>query len=250
MHAMEKRDTQGEIVLVAVLKNKRDLALLRRARWYRIPERYAPKRKFWYLAFYQPASFGRAGKRVRYYARVLRRGIARRLVLLPREHSHPRATERYVKLTLGALKALPHPIYNRAPRRVSFKFTTLARLMRARTILELYGVVRTEDILRNALRRAGITAIPQYGVRCDASKRYFLDFAIFTSNKKIAIECDNIKAHSGARQREKDRAKDAFLRRRDWTVLRFTERDVISDIETCIARIQQAVRAPAKAKFA
>ena len=238
-----KRNNEGEtVVLVAVLKSRRDLRILREERWYRIPERYAPKRKFWYLAFYQPAVFGREGKRIRYYAQVLSRSTVSRIELLPRERMHPRAHEGYVRLTIGALRYLPRPIRNTAPRRISFCFTTLKRLVHSKTILELYNVARTEEILQRALRRAGIAAVPQYYVRAGKNKRYYLDFAVFAGSKAIAIECDNIKAHSWARQRERDRIKDAFLRRRGWSMFRFTERDIVSDVEACMARIWRVIQ--------
>lgn len=237
---MRKQKEDEMVVLVSVLRSRRDLAIVQHQHWYRIPEKYAPKREFWYLAFYQPAAFGRKGGCIRYYVRVRGRGTARRIDLLPREQRHPRAQELYVYLKLGAVKELPQPIYNRAPRRVSFKFTTLACLLRARTILELYGVARTEEIVRRALARVGIAAIPQYCVRLNRRKRYFLDLAIIARGKMIAIECDNFKAHSGARQREKDRMKDIVLRRRGWRVFRFTERDIVSDVAGCVMRVKQA----------
>ena len=68
---MRKKSAPEEAVLVGVLKNRRDLDLLFREHWYRIPVFYMPKRKFRYLAFCQPAAFGRGGKSMRYYARVL-----------------------------------------------------------------------------------------------------------------------------------------------------------------------------------
>ena len=242
----KERERRERVVLVSVLKSRRDLAIVRREHWYRIPERYAPKRNFWYLAFYQPAVFGREGKRIRYYARVLGRRSVPRLSLLPRERTHPQARERYVRLRVGAILSLPRPVRNIAPpRRISFCFTTLKRLLHSRTILEMYGVARTEEVMERALRRADIAAIPQYYVRAGnkgVHKRYRLDFAVFGAHGAVAIECDNARAHAGARQREKDSAKDRYLRRRGWAVLRFTERDILSDAEGCIAHVCRALR--------
>ena len=58
----------------------------------------------------------------------------------------------------------------------------------------------------------------------------------------IAIECDNKKAHSGLRQREKDKMKNAFLRRHGWLMIRLPEEKIVSDLKGCIVRIKKAVR--------
>lgn len=40
-------------------KNKEDRTILFKKKWYRIPLAYVPKRRFNYIAFYQPVLFGR-----------------------------------------------------------------------------------------------------------------------------------------------------------------------------------------------
>src|SRR3989344_2667020 len=143
---MFKNDTKDndKIVLVSVLKNKRDLDALMAEKWYRIPLAHSPARKFKYLAFYQPVSFGRRGKRILYYARVLNYQITKRKNLLPKETGHPRADNYYLKIHIGKIKKLPWPIKNIIPRRITFGFTTLSRLLKSKNILELYGVAPTE----------------------------------------------------------------------------------------------------------
>lgn len=230
-----------KIVLVGVLKNKRDLDLIFSERRYRIPAAQAPKQPFQYLAFYQPALFGRRGKCIRYYARVLRHQIVARREVLPQELSHPRAGEKYLWFRLGKIKILQRPIKNTAPRRISFGFSTLSRLLKSRNILELYNVAPTEEIIGKSLRRAGIKAIAQYPIS-NGKKRYRLDFAVFCRQGSIAVECDNKKAHSGPRQREKDKIKNAFLKRRDWIVIRLSEKDIVSDLSGCLAKIKKAIQ--------
>ncbi len=236
------KDKIGKIVLVGVLKNKRDLNILLNENWYRIPAAHAPTRQFGYLAFYQPALFGRRGKCIRYYARVLNYQTVKRSDLLPNESSHPRAYDYYLRVHVGRVKKLPRLIRNIIPRRVSFGFTTLNRLLKSKNILQLYNVAPTEQIVGDGLRQAGIKAITQHYV-LSGKKRYCLDFAVFCKQGRlIAIECDNKKAHSGPRQRKKDKIKNAFLRRRGWIVIRLLEHDVISNLDGCIARIKKAVR--------
>lgn len=235
------KDKINKVVLVGVLKNKRDLEILLAEKWYRIPIKYAPKRQFQYLAFYQPVLFGRQGKRIQYYARVLNYQKIKRKKLLPNELNHPRASDYYYKIWLGRIKKLSRPIRNIIPRRISFGFTTLSRLLKSKDILQLYNVTPIEQIVENGLRQAGIKAVAQYHIFKE-KKRYCLDFAVFCQRGKIAIECDNKKAHSSRHQRIKDRIKDAFLKRHGWLVIRLPEHEIISDLKSCIVRVKKAIQ--------
>lgn len=230
-----------KIVLVAVIKNRRDLNILLTKNWYRIPAAYATNRQFDYLAFYEPALFGEEGKCIQYYARVLNHQTTKRRELLPDELNHPRVNNDYLLLQLDKIKKLPCPIRNIRPRRVSFAFTTLNHLLESKTVLQLYKVAPTEEIMEAGLRRAGLKTISQHYVLA-GKKRYCLDFAVFCKQGAIAIECDNKKAHSGAAQRKKDEIKNAALRRSGWTVIRFREEDIISDLKGCLVRIKKATQ--------
>ena len=235
------KDKMGKSVLVGVIKDKRDLDALLTRRWYRIPALHAPKRKFKYLAFYQPAGFARQGKRILYYARVLNQRVVRRRDLLPDEFDHPRANDYYFLFRTGKIRQLSRPIRNKLPRRVSFGFTSLNRLLKSQNILQLYKVAPTEEILRATLRRAGIRASGQHYVS-SGGKRYYVDFAIFCRHGAIAIECDNKKAHSGARQKEKDKIKNRALKLVGWTVIRLPEKDMVRDLRSCMKRVREAIR--------
>ena len=235
------RNRIDKIVLVSVLRSKRDLNILLTQNWYRIPVAHAPTRQFSYLAFYQPALFSRWGKCIRYYARVLNYQTIRRNDLLPDESNHPRAHEYYLRVCIGKVKKLPRPIRNIIPRRISFGFTTLSRLLKSKNILQLYNIVPTEQIAEDGLRRAGIKAVAQHYV-LSGKKRYCLDFAVFCRQGSIAIECDNKKAHSSPRQREKDKIKNTFLRRHGWVVIRLPEHDIVSDLKGCVMKIKKAVQ--------
>ena len=233
-------------VLVGVLKRRRDLKIFLDERWYRMPVRYAPKRPFGYLALYEPAFFGPEGKRILWYARVLGRGTFSRKTLLPAEADDPRADEAYVKISVAPPRLLSHPIRNAAPRRVCFGFTTIGKLLTAKNLLELFDIPPTEDVMRRALREAGIPAEVQKWVavgKKGRKKRFRLDFAVRCEKGNIAIECDNRKAHKGKRQRERDRAKDAALREGGWEVLRFSEHDLMLALPECLARLQSVIGA-------
>ncbi len=238
---MSPKTSQNQAVLVGVLRNQRDLAILLQENWYRIPAEHTPTRKFKYLAFYQPAIFGERGKCIRYYARVLARRDSLRIKLLPQEPNHPRAGQCYYRIRVGQIRQLQKPIQNLSPRRVSFGFTTLARLLHAKNILQLYSVVPTEEIMAVKFRRAGIRAVPQYLLKF-SGRRYRLDFAVLCRRGAVAVECDNTKAHSGLRQKARDRRKDAVLRRAGWTVIRLLEPEIVSDSPGCVQKVRRAIR--------
>jgi very-short-patch-repair endonuclease len=227
-------------VLVGVLKDRRDLKILLRRRWYRIPVAHAPARRFSYLAFYQPASFGRRGKCIAHLAPVLGRMIAKRRDLLPDEPDHPRADERYWCVRVGKPLKLPEPVRNLAPRRVNFAFTTLRRLFEAHDILDVYGVPPIERMLQSELERARVPALPEFTVSCGKRRRFRLDFAVFCARGPLAVECDGTEYHSHPAQRRKDRARDQRLRKAGWTVLRLKEERIVADPASCARVVRNA----------
>lgn len=126
-------------VLVAVVPRPRDLAFAREAGWYRVPlTRVPPRFAADYLAFFQTGAFGVERWSVRYYAPVLRYRLTTRRELLPDEPEHPRAAERYYRVELGPLAALPLPIPAARLRRVVFIPTTFGQLRRATDVRELW----------------------------------------------------------------------------------------------------------------
>ena len=147
-----KNFNQNKQVLVCVIKNKKDQWILLNKFWYRIPKEFVPKRKFSHLAFYQPAIFGKFGKRIEYYARIKQKKLVKRIDLLPKEKNHHRANNDYVKFEVNCVKKLTKPIRNIVPRRVSFGFTNLKILRGAGDILELYGVAPTEQMVEMRLK--------------------------------------------------------------------------------------------------
>jgi len=232
-------------VLVAVIRSRRDRDALMKKRWYRIPVLHMPKKKFTHIAFYQPAVFGKKGKRIAYYARVRKTKIVKRVALLPDEKYHPRAHDDYVYCGLGKIQKLDQPIKNIIPRRISFGFTDLKTLLSARDVLELYGVLPTEQIVEKRLKQFGITSIPEFTISL-CGRRFRIDLAIFCPNGKIAVECDNKKAHASKAQKIKDAVKNSCLRRNDWRVIRLKERDIVEHLDCCILRIKKVVASPVK----
>ena len=228
-------------VLVAVINRRKDLEILMKRRWYRIPVKYAPRRLPTYLAFYQTRIFGRDGKAIRYYAPVRSCSKDKRFKLLPDEKDHPRANEYYYKFKLGKVKRTHRIIRNDSRRRISFGFTTLAKLRNSERICQLFDIVPLEDIVRHALQKKGLKAVHEHCVMEDKRCRYRLDFAIFCQRGKIALECDNEKWHSSPERRLRDRKRDRYLRRHGWAILRLSGREIQKDMDACLAKIEKAI---------
>jgi hypothetical protein len=127
-----------DLVLVAVLKARRDLEIARVLGWYRIPLVSAPKTMHvdW-LAFYLTAAFGQDRWSIRYICPARGYELTTRRALLQDEPDHPRADEPYYKLQLGTMRELARPILSRRWRRFTFLYTTGDRLESARDLTEL-----------------------------------------------------------------------------------------------------------------
>lgn len=234
-------DEESPRVLVSVLKTPRDLEILKTQGWYRIPLAYVPKKPFRYVAFYQPASFGRDGKRIAHFGPIKTQEVVKRIDLLPDEPNHPRAQNDYLKITLEQLVTLPYPIRNIIPRRVTFGFTTLARLLAARELLALFDIPRTEQIVAVALAQIDIPTRPEVTIT-SKRKRVRVDLVIDCREGKIAIECDNRRAHYSPKQKRRDRQKNAWLRQHGWRVIRLSERTITYRITRSLDRIRQMIQ--------
>ena len=239
MRASEKNE---KLVLVGVVRRKKDLDLILKERWYRIPLKSAPKRKADFLALYQTRTFRKKGKSINYYARIKGFSHYLRRQLLPDEKDHSRAGDTYCKLDLGPLKTLPQRIENRSRRRISFGFTNLEKLLGADEVSQLFDVVPIEGIMRKALKAAGITAEHECCLMEKGRCRYRLDFAIFCRKGKIDVECDSEKWHSLPSRRLNDRARNRWLKRRDWLVIRFPEKQIRDELDGCVLSLKKAIK--------
>jgi hypothetical protein len=127
-----------DLVLVAIMREPRDLELARVLGWYRIPLHSAPDivQTDW-IAFFLTAAFGEEKWSVRYLAKVEGHELVQRDELLRDEPDHPAAADPYIKITLGPLIQLAHPIPARSWRRFTFLLTSGQRLLSAREVRDL-----------------------------------------------------------------------------------------------------------------
>jgi hypothetical protein len=148
----------ADLILIAVLNNRRDFEVIRLLGWYRIPFRFAPKVvDVDAIAFYQTAEFREEKWSIRYAARVRGVELVKRTDLFHEEENHPRAGEEYYKVQLGPLEVLPRPVPSHSWKRITFLYTTGERLLNATEIGDLTLTPADRELLWRALRDRGQT---------------------------------------------------------------------------------------------
>jgi very-short-patch-repair endonuclease len=70
---------------------------------------------------------------------------------------------------------------------------------------------------------------------------YRLDLALRSERLQLDIECDGAAYHS---DRRKDAIRDVHLREAGWEVVRFSGREINSDIERCVADVITKLNSP------
>ncbi len=147
-----------DLILVCLLPTPRDMEIARLLGWYRIPLKSAPKVvSVDYLAFYQPASFGKRSGQVEYIAQVRGHELTTRGELLKDESDHPRAKEEYFKIQLGGLEKLNEPIHTDKWKRLTFLYSTGEYLLNAKTLNDLVVAGEERNTLWKSLRERAET---------------------------------------------------------------------------------------------
>lgn len=218
-----------DLVLVVLMNNPRDMEIVRRERWYRVPAKHAPEyiTQARYLAFYLTSAFGDAKWTIRDYAPVHGHELARRRDLLPSECDHPRADEAYYKLELGNRITLPRPIVSRRGRRLLFIWTTGEKFSRAVEINDLLGKSDADDALWDALKAAHLPAERQVVVR-DARARYRVDFWISCARGELAIALGD--------------APRRLPKGKHWRSVQYSDDDIYERQKNVVAQIRKMVR--------
>jgi very-short-patch-repair endonuclease len=233
-------------VLVAIVNNLADFAIVREQQWYRIPVSSVSKwlRNRWppeWLAFYHTKIFGDLAYAVHYYAPIISISEKARRELLPDQPNDYRSMRRYYQLHLGPLQRLPNPIFSRRFRRIVFISTTWAKFMQAVEINDLYDESPLEDRLWAALRRLEIQAERQEFVRVN-KQNFALDFAIYCRDGKIDIETDGDFWHANPEKATEDNYRDNALKTSGWKVLRFNTPQIREELtEYCVPTIVENV---------
>ncbi|MBI4771508.1 MAG: hypothetical protein HY784_14135 [Chloroflexi bacterium] len=216
-----------DLILVAVINNRRDLEIARILGWYRIPLRTAPRTvNVDWLALYQTAKFGEEKWAVNYVARVRGHELTTRAELLRTQPDHPRASEQYYKVQLGPLVRLAQPIPSRRWRRFTFLYTTGERLAQATEINDLVVQSAEREMLYRALRERGL--LPERVPEADGDDE--LDLALLCQLGQLGIALGDGPPSGELRER----AGREYLA--------FSESDVLADLPGVVRQVEAAVR--------
>ena len=244
MHSRESTDNRGE-VLVAIINNSSDFAIVHDQHWYRIPISSVGKslKKRWppqWLAFYLTKVFGHERHAVNYYARVVDIHEVYRWELF-QDNPPEKRDRRYYRLFLQPLQRLPKPILSRRFRRISFIPTTWHKFINAVEINDLYDESPLEDRLWAEFKRLQIMAERQELIEAK-EHNYFLDFAIYCARGKIDIETDGDYWHANPERAAEDYGRDNNITTAGWKVLRFNGKQIRERMqEHCLPTIKENI---------
>lgn len=96
-------------------------------------------------------------------------------------------------------------------------------------------VTKIEKLVKDELTRKELVFEIQYRVLS-----YWVDFAF--PEIKLAVECDGERWHSTEEQILKDKKRDERLKSVGWTVLRFKDKEIITNTKKVIDKIERTVK--------
>jgi very-short-patch-repair endonuclease len=228
--------------LIALLKDKSDLAILQQQGWYRVPVDTAPRR--WpptWIGFYQPKNFGPDAYRVRYFGRVRQITQVPRRELFPNELPSARSARLYHRVTFERLEERAAPVRSLRARRLTFIPTTWDKFIAAEQINDLFDDSPLEDRLWERLKQLDISAERQWTVQPGRGV-YHLDFAIFCQKGSLDIETDGDTWHAARERIDLDNQRDTELSGVGWTVHRFNGLQIREKFSTyCVPQIESTI---------
>ena len=234
-------------VLVALMPSAADFTIAREQNWYRIGVYNVDKlvRPRWppvFVAFRFSSNFGSETNCITHYARVTELQRATRSELFPAEQQPNTREKQYYKLLLSPLEALPNLVLGiRWERYPVFISTTSDKLVKAKTVDDLFDASPLEDLLVAQLALAGIPVKRQKILNING-REYSLDFAIFCDKVKINVETDGDSWHQ-AGTIEADNRRNNDLASTGWAVLRFNTKQIFESMDSyCIPTIRDAVQ--------
>jgi hypothetical protein len=166
-------------ILVAIMNNRRDWALVENEGWYRVPVKHAPPGApdFDWLAFYFTKAFKDDRWAIHYYAPVEGHELVTRRDLIPSEPDHPRAGNWYYALQVGPLEHKLPPIVSSRWRRVTFIVTSGDRFMEALEINDLFVQESPVGQLYVRLKEMGIPVEREWWID-EEGTAYIVDLAL------------------------------------------------------------------------
>lgn len=232
-------------LLVALLPRTSSLDILQNECWYHIPVENAPKR--WppkILAFYQGKVFGEAeAYKIRYFGEVREIDVVPRKVLFPGDKKNAHKAENlYYRVQLDNLTKRELPIISPRPRRLVFIPTTLKKFEQATQINDLFDASPLEDTLWDGLKQHNILAERQWKIVVQ-DHNYYLDFAVFCNNGKLAVETDGYSFHYDSKnQIDYDTWRRNEIEMDGWRFLHYTSRHIKDNAADYLSQIDRTIQ--------
>ncbi|MBI5934715.1 MAG: DUF559 domain-containing protein [Chloroflexi bacterium] len=232
-------------LLVAILPGTSSLDILKTEGWYHIPVDTAPHKR-WppkTMAFYQGKVFGKEeAYKIRYFGDVKDIDIVPRKILFPNDEENQHKAEKlYYRIQLHELKMRYVPIVSYRPRRLVFIPTTEEKFNQAEQINDLFDGSPLEDLLWKGFKAIQVLAERQWKIVVQ-KKNYYLDFAVFCKNGKLAVETDGYTYHYDDRnQIDYDTWRQNDIDLDGWRFLHYTSKQVKDNWIPYLKQIQTAI---------
>lgn len=238
--------SKSDKLLVALLKEPKDFKILVELKWYRIPadKRATPRmvkdESIKYIAFYQGKPFKTDAFQIKYYAKVNQIEKLKRKELFPNEIQNIKSENYYYKISINKLNQLKIPIISRKRRIIIFINSTLNKFKKAKEINDLFLGSRIEEKMWQSLLENQIPAEREFHQKV-FNQNFFIDFALFCKNIKLALECDGDKYHLAEKDVKYDKSRDNALKSKGWNVLRYTSKEINYEIDRVITQVKDSV---------
>ncbi|MGM9509576.1 endonuclease domain-containing protein [Larkinella sp. GY13] len=232
--------------LVALLKDKTDFTIAQEQGWYRIPVStrvpdMVRKGTIKYIAFYFKKIFGDWKYSIRQYTPVTTITEVTRRELMPHQSYHPKAGNKYYKISFGPLQDLPRPIVSHRGRQLLFIPTTLHKLLEADEINDIFADSPLENRLWAELKKNNLPAERQFFLQTNEAN-WICDFAFFCKTGTINVECDGDAYHMKPEQVIYDKTRNNEITAvANWAVLRFTTKHLMEDMPYTIQTIKRKI---------
>jgi len=152
-----------------------------------------------------------------------------------------KAENLYYRIELKNLEERYVPIISYRPRRLVFIPTTLEKFQNADQINDLFDGSPLEDRLWKALKYINILAERQWKIIVQ-NHNYYLDFAIFCKNGKLAIETDGYSYHYDSKnQIDYDTWRQNEIELDDWRFLHYTGKQVKDNWTPYLTQIEYKI---------
>ncbi len=231
-------------LLVGIVPRKNLWPKIQKEKWYHVPVEKAPAKTelVEYLGFYFPDVFDKEMRyQVKYYAKVKKVTVVKRLELFPEESEDESANKDYFKFHLEEIKQLPQSIPNLGRREIIHILTSYEKLFSAKEINDLYDISPLEEIMYWEMKKRKIFTERQFYVKVGEKEFYCLDFGIFCKRGKIDLECDGAIYHTSPEALAKDKKRNNELTNYGWCVLRFSGEEINKSINDCFKIIERNI---------